>query len=112
MPHATVPRIGSPCSGCSTLTTSAPHSARMAPAAGTKAYKATSRTRMPSMALGAVRLDGATSSPGDDSGERPIMAGRLLLPGAGGGGGRGGGDRDCGLGERPLLDPADLHHLV
>src|SRR5262245_46854597 len=43
------PRIASPRSACSTLITSAPHSARMADAAGTKVCSATSRMRMPFM---------------------------------------------------------------
>ena len=43
------PRMASPRSGCSTLMTSAPQSARMADAAGTKVCSATSRMRTPSM---------------------------------------------------------------
>src|SRR5690349_1284526 len=43
------PRCGSPVTGCSTLMTSAPHSARTAPAAGTNVHDATSTTRTPSM---------------------------------------------------------------
>src|SRR5579862_5429682 len=42
-------RCGSPVSGCSTLSTSAPHSASTAPAAGTYVHAATSRTRTPDM---------------------------------------------------------------
>ena len=45
------PRCGSPVTACSTLMTSAPHSASTAPADGTKPYMATSRTRMPSSGL-------------------------------------------------------------
>src|SRR6201996_9254559 len=45
------PRWVSPRAGCSTLRTSAPQSARMAPAAGTNVNCATSRTRKPSMTL-------------------------------------------------------------
>src|SRR6478735_4545769 len=45
------PRWVSPRTGCSTLMTSAPQSARMAPAAGTKVNCATSRTRTPSITL-------------------------------------------------------------
>src|SRR3954453_11944544 len=41
------PRCGSPPSGCSTFSTSAPHSARTAPAAGTNVQAATSRTLTP-----------------------------------------------------------------
>src|SRR5438477_7310030 len=43
------PRCGSPVTGCSTLMTSAPHSASTAPAAGTYVHDATSTTRTPSM---------------------------------------------------------------
>ena len=46
------PRMASPRSGCSTLMTSAPQSARMADAAGTKVCSATSRMRTPSMMSG------------------------------------------------------------
>ena len=45
------PRWVSPRTGCSILMTSAPQSARMAPAAGTKVNCATSRTRTPSITL-------------------------------------------------------------
>ena len=45
------PRWVSPRTGCSTLMTSAPQSARIAPAAGTKVNCATSRTRTPSITL-------------------------------------------------------------
>src|SRR5207248_8178251 len=48
-PEVTRPRWGSPVAGCSTLMTSAPHSARTAPAAGTNVHDATSTTRTPSM---------------------------------------------------------------
>src|ERR1700733_9393806 len=45
------PRWVSPRPGCSTLMTSAPQSARIAPAAGTKVNWATSRTRTPAITL-------------------------------------------------------------
>src|ERR1700757_47838 len=45
------PRCGSPVTACSTLMTSAPHSASTAPADGTNPYIATSRTRIPSSGL-------------------------------------------------------------
>ena len=45
------PRWVSPRTGCSTLMTSAPQSARIAPAAGTNVNCATSRTRTPSITL-------------------------------------------------------------
>ena len=48
-PEVTKPRCGSPVSGCSILMTSAPHSARTAPAIGTYVQAATSTTRMPFM---------------------------------------------------------------
>src|SRR5262249_5536510 len=46
-PEETSPRWGSPCTGCSTLITSAPQSASTAPAAGTNHHCATSMTRTP-----------------------------------------------------------------
>src|SRR6478735_7568018 len=45
------PRWGSPVTACSTLMTSAPHSASTAPADGTNPYMATSRTWIPSSGL-------------------------------------------------------------
>src|SRR5262245_6611294 len=45
------PRWVSPRTGCSTLMTSAPQSARIAPAAGTNVNCASSRTRKPSITL-------------------------------------------------------------
>src|SRR5438445_4238137 len=48
-PDDTRPRCGSPPSGCSILSTSAPHSARTAPAAGTNVHDASSTTRIPSI---------------------------------------------------------------
>src|SRR5690348_287234 len=47
----TNPRWVSPRTGCSTLMTSAPQSARIAPAAGTNVNCATSRTRTPCITL-------------------------------------------------------------
>src|SRR5258708_1515004 len=49
------PRPASPRSACSTLMTSAPQSARTAPADGTKVNCATSRTRTPAMGLSTGR---------------------------------------------------------
>src|SRR5262249_58516647 len=46
-PAVTSPRCGSPVTGCSTLTTSAPQSASTAPAEGTNHHCATSITRTP-----------------------------------------------------------------
>src|SRR4051794_5321322 len=46
-PEVISPRCGSPVSGCSTLMTSAPQSAKTAPAAGTNVHVATSMTRTP-----------------------------------------------------------------
>src|ERR1700719_5024160 len=51
MPLCRRPRCGSPVPACSTLMTSAPHSASTAPADGTNPYIATSRTRIPSSGL-------------------------------------------------------------
>src|SRR5262249_10399935 len=45
-----------PVIGCSTLTTSAPHSARMAPATGTNTCDATSSTRTPSIGRAMAQL--------------------------------------------------------
>src|SRR4029079_9844735 len=57
------PRWVSPRTGCSTLMTSAPQSARIAPAAGTKVDWATSRTRTPSITLITIRPPGRFVSP-------------------------------------------------
>src|ERR1700694_3618377 len=51
IPEAINARCGSPPTGCSTLTTSAPQSAMTAPAAGTKVHAATSSTRTPDITL-------------------------------------------------------------
>ena len=54
-PTVNRPRCASPLSACSTLMTSAPHSARTAPAAGTNVYWATSTTRTPCIGWEAIR---------------------------------------------------------
>src|SRR5579862_4104933 len=46
-PEVNRPRWGSPCSGCSILTTEAPQSDRTAAAEGTNPHSATSSTRTP-----------------------------------------------------------------
>ena len=51
MAEETSPRIGSPCTGCSTFSTVAPQSARIAPAEGTYAHWVSSSTLMPSSTL-------------------------------------------------------------
>src|SRR3984893_13638809 len=61
------PRWVSPRTGCSTLITSAPQSARMAPAAGTNVNWATSRTRKPSITL-TIPAPPRTRSPDDVEG--------------------------------------------
>ena len=61
------PRMASPRSGCSILMTSAPQSARMADAAGTKVCSATSRMRTPSMMSGNVN-----PSPSSDLARREL----------------------------------------
>src|SRR5215831_3256209 len=55
-PDVTRPRCGSPVFGCSILMTSAPQSARIAPADGTNHHCATSSTRIPSRGLSIRRL--------------------------------------------------------
>src|SRR5947209_4698258 len=72
-PIVAIPRWVSPRSGCSTLITSAPQSARIAPAAGTNTNCATSRTRTPFMTL----VTGSRSAAGAGSGDRAL--GLVLL---------------------------------
>src|SRR5262249_31392350 len=80
-PDVTSPRCGSPVTGCSTLTTSAPQSASTAPPDGTNHHCATSTTRTPSSTRG-IRCAYHTGTPGDHAATRrpPGRIARRLFP--------------------------------
>src|SRR2546423_11010358 len=91
MPQAARPRTGSPWTGCSILTTSAPHSANTAAAAGTRANSPSSTTLMPSSSP-APSTAASISGEGADEGQHGVGIGPAAFEGAAGGGGAPGGD--------------------